>query len=560
MKNIIFILFVFSFVFVSPANAQTVYQHINYHNVYGFLEEMANEGYISLNSATRPYSRNYMAGKLTTINDYQEKLNRRQIADLRLYMREYKLELGDKYPGQYNLIDTSKKTAAYLLPPTLVHHDELTRLLARPVYGIRSISNKNESFYHSYGGAEAMAYIGNSWGIYASLRDNYQSKEILAMPTYLTRERGGNYKIGVQGRSGGDFSEMRGGITYTWKWGHIGLIKDHISWGDNYHGANIFSGRTPSYAMIKLNLKPTDWFEFDYFHGWLVSEVIDSTRSYYTSNGDYRSVYREKYIAANLYTFKPWKQLNFSIGNSIVYSDMDFHPAYLIPFFFFKSVDHTLNHSIENQNSQLFLNISSRQIKHLHLFGTVFIDEFSVTRVNDPERHNFFSYKAGSGLSNWPFDNSGLQVEYTISSPITYKHRVPSTTFATNQFNLGHYLKDNSDEIFVSLWYKPFKGFQVNTSYTYARHGREYDYLLKEEIPIDEKPFLEEKSWDASIIACEANYKLHANFNAFLHYQISNYQGYDLEEISSNTYLDMFTPYYLHGKTNTLIIGFNYGF
>ncbi|MCF8304664.1 MAG: hypothetical protein K9I94_15420 [Bacteroidales bacterium] len=560
MKYLNYFLLAFLFITTSNLKGQTVYQHISYDGIYDFLEEMATEGHIELNSATRPYSRDVIAGKLKKIKAHEQELNQRQSDDLHLYMKEYRLEFNNPYEGKYNLIKKGKKIKAHLLPPILTHIDSLTRIGARPVYGIRYISNKNENFYHSFGGAEAWAYIGDHWGIYASLRDNYQNKEILARPNYLTREMGGNYKIGVQGRSGGDYSEMRGGITYTWDWGHIGLIKDHLSWGDNNHGANIFSGRTPSYAMVKLHLQPVHWLEFDYFHGWLVSEVIDSTRSYYTSNGDFRAVFREKYIAANLYTFKPWKRLNFSVGNSIVYSDMDIQPAYFIPFFFFKSIDHTLNHGIENQNSQMFFNVSSRQIKHLHLYGTVFVDEFSVTRINDPGRHNFYSYKAGFGLSNWPVSNAGLQAEYTITSPLTYKHRVPATTFATNQFNLGHYLKDNVEEIYLGLWVKPAKGLRFDASYTYARHGRDYEYVFDQEYPIDEKPFLEDKSWDSSIIQLKANYKLHANFNAFAEYHISDYRGYDLEGIRAQTYLDLFTPGYLQEETNTLTIGFNYGF
>ena len=87
-------------------------------------------------------------------------------------------------------------------------------------------------------------------------------------------------------------------------------------------------------------------------------------RSYYDSDTP-REVYRPKYIAANMFTFTPWKRLNISVGNSIVYSDMNVHPAYLIPVLFYKSVDHTLNQGIDNQNSQMFFDVSSRQIKHL---------------------------------------------------------------------------------------------------------------------------------------------------------------------------------------------------
>ncbi|MCK7533926.1 MAG: hypothetical protein MZV63_24305 [Marinilabiliales bacterium] len=38
---------------------------------------------------------------------------------------------------------------------------------------------------------------------------------------------------------------MKGGVTWSWKWGWIGLIKDNFIWGNNYNGANIFDGKNP---------------------------------------------------------------------------------------------------------------------------------------------------------------------------------------------------------------------------------------------------------------------------------------------------------------------------
>jgi hypothetical protein len=84
---------------------------------------------------------------------------------------------------------------------------------------------------------------------------------------------------------------MQGGITWSWKWGNAGFIKDRQQWGNNYNGANIFGGNNPTFVQLRLNLKPARWFEFNYFHGWLNSMVVDSSRSYWVTNSygtDYR--------------------------------------------------------------------------------------------------------------------------------------------------------------------------------------------------------------------------------------------------------------------------------
>ena len=98
--------------------------------------------------------------------------------------------------------------------------------------------------YHRWGGLDAFAYIGKHWGLYANLRDNNETENISG-PDYFTLREGGAYK-------GLDYSEMRGGITYSWKWGSFGIVKDHLEWGNNYHGAMILSDRAPSFAQIKL--------------------------------------------------------------------------------------------------------------------------------------------------------------------------------------------------------------------------------------------------------------------------------------------------------------------
>ncbi len=98
---------------------------------------------------------------------------------------------------------------------------------------------------------------------------------------------------------------------------------------------------------------------------------------------------------------------------------------------FFKSIDHTLTRGTENENSQMFFNISSRNIKNILLYASFFIDEFSKSRIGDPKRTNFVSYKGGLKTSNFLIQNICFTAEYTQTKPMTFKHRVPSLTFET---------------------------------------------------------------------------------------------------------------------------------
>ncbi len=536
-----------------PVVAQTAYEHISDENIYTFIDDLASLQIIDANTVIKPYSRVQIAEWLTQADAQRDQLSKPQQARLKIFMQEYALEAGHLKTGNATLFRKDSTLSVHLLPPEVTWRDPLFRAVVRPVYGIRYFSSTNEKFYQSYGGLEGIGYVGSKWCGYASLRDNHNSLAPLARPSYFTQESGGHIK------NVADYSEMRGGITYTWKWGNFGLIKDHLQWGDANNGSNILSGHTPSFAMIKLHLNPVKWLEFEYFHGWLVSQVIDSANSYYTSNG-YRAVYRQKYIAANMYTFKPFKRVNVSIGNSIIYSDVPVQAVYLIPFLFYKSVDHTLNSGIENSNSQVFFNVSSRQIKHVHLFVSVFVDEFNSERVTDPKRTNFVSYKGGFSVTGWPVKDLSFATEVTRTTPLTFKHRIPATTYESNLYNLGHYLRDNSQDFYAVVRYSPWRTLQLKASYLVAVHGNEYQYDVMGAVRVDEYPVLKDKTWTNNTISFRAEMLPLTNIRVFAEFSHSSIKGYDVDGKTAQYYVDLYSPSYLRGTTNTLMVGFGMGF
>lgn len=545
----------------TTGQSQPTYEHISNHGIYSFLDEMANEQIIKLNTTIKPYTRTFILDKLQEVSEKHEQLNKRQRRELEFYLKDYLLaEKSATNPyhdnSRLDLIKNSKHFATSLHPLGLTYKDSLFTFGIRPIWGIEYLSNEKDAFSRTWGGGRIYGQIGENFGFYASLRDNHMT-HVLARPGYFTQREGGVYKGNALG--GGDYSEMRGGITYNWQWGRVALVKDHLEWGDNYNGSNINSGRHPSFAMLKLHLNPAEWFEFNYFHGWLVSEVIDSLRSYTPESGFERPVQKPKYMAANMFTIKPIPEISFSFGNSIVYGDLEVQPAFLIPFMFFKSIDHTISANIENQNSQMFANLSLRPVKHLHLYGALYIDEFSFTRITDPSRHNFNSWKGGIRLTNWPVDNVTLTYETTKTLPLTFKHRIPVLTYATNEYNLGHYLRDNSYDHYAELSVRPFSRFRFTAAYLYAAHGNEYPYE-KTDIPLDEHPYMEEKTWENTTISFKANYEFTANSTVFTGYTYRNIQGYSVDNNPANYYLSRYSHEMFHGETWTLRFGFNFGF
>lgn len=521
-------------------NAQEAFVHVSNSEIYEFIDELAAEQIFEINDLVKPYARITISNFLKIADQSRDKLNSRQVKELDFYLKDYNKEL------KKNKKDFKKRIDLFF------YKDSLFTISVNPIAGIQYFSNKTNTVFHRWNGAEAFSYIGN-WSFYASLRDNHESNK-LYLEEYAMQRQGGNYKTVNEG---GDYSEMRGGITYQWKWGSIGIIKDNPKWGYGYNGSVILSGQTPSYAHVYFNANPVKWFKFNYQHGWLVSEVLDSAASFTYTNTygtGRRDVLQNKYIAANMFTFSPWANTDISFGNSVIYSLENIHPAYFIPLMFYKSIDHTLNSTDQSgtnvgQNSQMFFALSVRELKHVHLYTSFFLDEIHISNITDPEKHsNFYSLKSGVRISNWPFQNIAANVEYTRTNPLTFQHNIPVTTFESNGYNLGHYLKDNAQEIYLSIAVRPIRGMIAQLSYTHAKKGPDYTELGSYRLGL---PFMETVEWENKTLKLDLKYQVINDGFVFLSFAKSSITG---------DKVDVYTPAYLVGDNFTTSFGLNFGF
>ncbi len=521
--------------------AQEVNKHISYVSIYDYLDELANVQLIELNSAIKPYSRRLIYEKLHEAEAKQEKLTKRQQKDLAFFLKDYNKEVipNKKFKRRYDLF---------------YYRDSLLQFTLNPILGFTYTKNENGYSTQRWNGLEMNGNIGKNFGFYFSLRDN-GFYNILSTPEYLTQLPGANYKP-YQGanKARTDFDEVRAGISYGWKWGSVSLLKDNFAWGNNYNGANIFSGRQPSFSYLNFKLNPTKWFDFNYVHGWLVSQVLDSSKTYGLGSGLRKSFF-PKFMAANMFTIKPIKRLHISIGNSIVYSDKYIQPIYLIPFMFFKSGDRTMNGAGNNalgENSQMFLDVSCRMIPKTHIYGSLFVDEVNVGKMFDKiNQTNLMSFKAGARITNL-IKNTAFTFEYTRTNPWTYVHPISTTTFASNNYNLGHYLGQNAQEIYMGVKVKPIRGMSIDLSYTQAIKGPVRSFLQVNGVNnVAGTPYMENVLWLNKTASLKLNYEIVNDVFIFGEGNLSDVSGIMTPE---------YTPQFYSGKTKTASLGVNIGF
>lgn len=592
-------------------SAQRIPQAIEYSEIYDFIEELTTDGVISSNAAIKPYTRDAIARMLAEAQSKDSLLSKRQKDDLQFYMQDYALEL-DTLPVYYSY--GHRHVTQWITPvsnlsladPSLhiLTKNKIFKMRIRPILGMDIYAGKKGMITKRWYGAEIQMDIAHHLSIWGSIRDNswkgtgylkdaYFPTEYdkiygarLTKPGYLNNLPGVQYK---ESNYGGDFSDSRGGISlYAW-WGSIGVQRERIQWGDAQHASNILSGHNPAVPMVTLQLTPCKWFQFDYFHAWLPSNVIDST--YYYSEREREGVtqreYRpaNKFMAANMFTFMPIKYIQFSIGNSIVYAERNVQAAYFIPIAFFKSLDHLLTKGLgsENQNSQAFATITVRPTDHLRLYGSFFLDEFKFARLkkSNPE-HNPVSYLVGFNWSGWPVKGLSLRGEFMRSYIACYTHSIAVLDYTSNSYTMGHYMGDNAQSIFVELAYRPVRGLRLVLNYTNDTKYNSYDYIRKNiGAIIAQKPFAE-KIWRNDEINFRAIYEVFNNCYAQVDFSYNYARAYapksarvagedrgwnadgTSQELSGdalvNYYLNKYTPIYLQGKNFTVTCGLSFGF
>ena len=563
--------------------------------LYDFLDELLADGVLVHQTAVLPYSRKQVATMLLEAQDADSLLNIRQKRDLAFYLNEYALERDTMVSNYVQYTDHSTYNVS-LADPQFSYRskDNMFKMRLRPILGGNLLMSKKGVIFHRWYGAELQMDIAKHLSIWGSLRDNSWSGDWLSktyFPTDNDRRLGARIHYGAsqlqpalmpiagvqykEANYGGDFSDSKGGISlYAW-WGSISVQRENIRWGDAYHASNILSGRAPAAPMISLQLTPCKWFQFDYFHAWLVSNVVDSTYYYVeeTTNGTVRN-YRpmNKFMAANMFTFTPIKQLSISFGNSIIYAERSIQAAYFIPIAFYKSLDHLLTKGLrtQNQNSQAFASLSVRPVEHLHLYGSMFVDEIKFSRFKPSNKENNpLSYLVGFNWSGWPVKGLSLKAEFVRSYIASYIHSIEVLDYTTNSFDMGHYLGDNAQSIYAELAYRPIRGMLIKASYTNDTKYNSYAYLRNNiSATIAQKPF-DHAIFRNEVVQLDGVYEVHPNMYMTLTLQYNHARGFDnmktdalpSEDIgNAQYYLDKYMPRYFQGKNLSVSAAFSFGF
>ena len=137
LKKIAFIFFLFCPISLL---AQNIPQHISYYRIYDFIDELAIDKIININSVSKPYSRDFIAKKLIEAQSKDSLLTKRQKVDLKFFLNDYAIEL-DTLPKSYVHWTNKRTFDLALLQPAFQYQDKNFKCRITPILGMDIIAN-----------------------------------------------------------------------------------------------------------------------------------------------------------------------------------------------------------------------------------------------------------------------------------------------------------------------------------------------------------------------------------------------------------------------------------
>jgi len=526
MKKFITLLFLY---ISTGIYGQIVYEPAHSKDIYDFLDRLSQKGIIEYYDIIKPISRKTIIKNLLQASEKINSLTNVEREELEFYKKEYGFErnfiyMDDRFKKPFTYVGKDNYDRYRLFS----YEDDFFKLNISPILGFEYGSLDSKTASHFWNGVYLYGYVNDNIGFSFDFRDNRESGENIDRTDGITPKPGITGIKNVNSTTI-EYSKVNAHISIDWDWGSFTLGKDVFNWGYGESGNLVLYENAPSFPYIRLDINPVDWLNLNYIHGWLASDIIDSSQIYSALYPDSnRIVYRSKFIASHSITVTPLHGLDISLGESIVFSDR-YEISYLIPVMFFRLADHYLSNknNSASDNAQMFFNVSSRNhIPNTHLYGTFFIDEIKLGELFNPERQrNQFAFKLGGSIVDPLIDNVKLTVEYTKIYPFVYRNMIQTITYENRSFVLGHWIEHNADLIYGSIGYTFLRGLKIKVWGQYLRKGE--DGTVEQQYSQPQPPFLFGLRTFTTYLGMEIKYQiLHELFARarFQYTKISNEQ------------------------------------
>jgi hypothetical protein len=481
-------------------------------DVYEFLSRQAQKGNIVFDDIIRPVSRLKVTELLDSLKVYQDQLLPIERKELAFFQKEFGSSFITKNWSNSDTPKFLKKDSNGRLRMLFVEKEKF-KLNIDPEIEVGYLNSDTQSVKKISRGINAWATWGKHWGLQFSYAEATESGSGLNPDKVFTPQQGIILNTPFTGKSF-NYNQTKANLYYSWKKGVISVGQDNLLWGYGENGRQVLSDKAPVFPYVRLSLDILKWLRFDYAHAFLASNVIDSNQTYFTGNtvfGGEHIIYRPKFMATNTLIFKPVKGLDLAFGESVIYSE-NVQFGYLMPFFYLKGYDQYSSggRAQAGANSQLFIQVSSRnQIKNTHLYGSLFIDEISLSNISNPQKsRNQIGYQIGGSITDLIIPYFTLQAEYARINPFVYANLNPAQTYTSNSQVMGDWMGNNADRWMVSAKYSPIPRLRLLARYQYIRKGSAGTPEQQYDMNNPQPPFLFGLQRNEAEFLFRANYEL----------------------------------------------------
>lgn len=464
----------------SGLHAQSVYIPLN-HWSYEFIERLEAKGLISgVLNGTKPYSREEMVGYLLQVEEKLKNspvLNSTELKQLEFLRYEFKEEyqslsgkngrstltkiqkikehpvFGKLFPGlvyknNRNLFNIQSKEFKVFVDPVFYHQ----WLYANP----DSMSGEERVFERTHG-FTLWGQLGTHVGFFFDFRD---TKE------WGTKTYPDQFDISLPG-----LGFVNGYGTHIWHDETIAYVvfklpyfqlfigKDFNYWGSGFNGSLGLSNNATSFDQIKVQTK--FWrLKFTHLLGFLRTFPVIRKQDGMTN---------PKSIVAHRLDINVAKWLNIGLYESVIFGNRRFELAYLNPINFYRSAEHFLS---DDDNASMGADIELFLIPNVKLYGELFIDDLSTSKIGSGFFGNKIAYSAGGfWVDTFKIRNLDVRIEYTRTRPFVYTHRKDINRYSNFNTGLGHWIGPNSDNLLLRAQYRFSKSLFVAANIESFRHG-----------------------------------------------------------------------------------------
>ena len=247
-------------------------------------------------------------------------------------------------------------------------------------------------------------------------------------------------------------------------------------WGPGLRGIQI-SNKAPSYPQFGFDWNIKDNLKLTYFHGFLNSNIPDSSLSvYYKNNFSRRSLNINRSIAAHRLEWNPFDKIIIGLNESVVYAVRSLDIHYLLAIIPLYPIENYLG---DTDNVQLGFDINYTITKKFSLYLSFFMDELTPEWLFKKNNGNWFAWQFGFDLKNIFSKSDYLKCEYNWADHRVYKHKYSINDYYSHDQPLGFWAGPHAEEFILSYGVK-FKEIKFESKLLNAKRGQLTNQMVED--------------------------------------------------------------------------------